>query len=180
MIPSSSLHPAGKIVKTHGIGGELVAVSDIADLPSVFHPGACLIFCIDGINVPFFINSSRSRGENSILITLDGIDSAEAASEFTGKDIFFDSAPEGLAEESSDDVIYLEDLVGFFACNHDGTALGEIEAIDDQTENTLFIIRKTDGNTLYVPAVDDFIVDIYAERHVIVLDIPEELITLNS
>ncbi len=176
MIPSSRLRPAGKIVKTHGIGGELVAVTDV---PSAFHPDACLIFCIDGINVPFFVNSCRSRGENSILITLDGIDSAEAASEFTGKDIFFDGAPEGLTEESSDDIIYLEDLVGFSACNHDGTALGEIEAIDDQTENTLFIIRKPDGNALYVPAVDDFIEDIYTERHAIVLDIPDELLTLN-
>ena len=179
MISSSHLHRIGKIVKTHGIGGELVAVSDFDNLDSVFQPGACLIFSIDGINVPFFIDSCRRRGENSVLVTIDGIDSAEDATELTGKDIFSESLLAAMSEEDTDDIIYLDDLVGFTACNPDGSTLGTIETIDDQTENTLFIIRKPDGNTLYVPAVEDFIEDIDETRQTIVLDIPDELLTLN-
>ena len=65
----------GKFQKTHALKGELNAIIDID--PECFVEGKPLIVEIDGILVPFYVDTYRKKGSLSILIKLDGIESEE-------------------------------------------------------------------------------------------------------
>jgi 16S rRNA processing protein RimM len=65
------------------------------------------------------------------------------------------------------------ELVGYsLADSSDGKIVGQIAFVDDATENTLF--ELSDGTLL--PAAEELIVEIDAERRVISMIIPEGLI----
>ena len=75
----------GRILKTHGINGEVVANIDydisLSDL-------TCIVLDMDGILVPFFLNSLRQRSAESLLLKIDGINDEVQASEIVNHDIF--------------------------------------------------------------------------------------------
>jgi hypothetical protein len=60
----------------------------------------------------------------------------------------------------------------------DGTVVGKIIDVDEQTENALFIIDH-DGSQLMVPACDDLIVEFDEEASVMVMDLPKGIMDLN-
>ena len=79
MITNSQISNIGKLVKPHGVNGEIVVTIDCdIDLSTV----KCIIINIDGINIPFFISSIRPRGKESYLIIIDGINNETDAAYF--------------------------------------------------------------------------------------------------
>lgn len=76
-----------------------------------------------------------------------------------------------------DGLVYLEDLVGLEASVGDAYG-GVIEEFIDG-ENPLFLLR-IDDREIYVPAVDEFIVETDLENGVIRFDLPDGLIDLND
>jgi 16S rRNA processing protein RimM len=72
MIVRDQLIAVGRFNKAHGVNGEVQATLDIdADLLPRLR---CIVTDVDGIYVPFFIASHRSKGAQSVLLTIDGID----------------------------------------------------------------------------------------------------------
>ena len=51
MISKEQLIQIGHSLKPHGVKGEITMMLDISDISSL----SCIIMCIDGIFVPFFI-----------------------------------------------------------------------------------------------------------------------------
>ncbi len=180
MIERKQVSVIGRVNKTHGVRGELsVTISadvDPADL-------RCIVFDIDSILVPFFISSSRTKGTESWLICIDGIDTDDKAAPFVGKDIMAlkdDSAISSTSEDGEEGV-FLEDLVGWKAFTTDGHCLGTISAVDDSTVNYLLVITPDDDKSdILVPAVDEFIEQLNPDRHSVTLSLPSELIQLND
>ena len=80
MITDDQLIRVGRIIKTHGVRGELSAETTVDDLESY----RAIVCSIDGINVPFFVSAVRSRGAASVLLTIDGIDNEHAARMLVG------------------------------------------------------------------------------------------------
>lgn len=179
MISRADLTVVGKVNKTHGIDGELsVSLFDslVADAVT---PGSCMLFDIDGIFVPFFVGAVRPRGNESLLITLDGETSREAVASFVGKQVYMQREwVEEISDESDpSDGLYAASLIGFNALNIDGVMIGRIADIDDSSDNPLFIVEnEADGKTCLIPIVDDFIEDIGDDS--IVFDLPEGLLDL--
>lgn len=174
MILRREIEPVGRIIKTHGIKGELNA-EWLADVePAELR---CLIFDIDGIFVPFFLSSSRPRGTESYLLTFDGIDDERKAASLTGHDIY--ALRDELPEQQARDGFYADDLIGF-ATIANGKPLGTIEAYDDSTANVLFIVRRADGRQTYIPAAAEFIDSIDGEARTIAMTLPQEILTIND
>lgn len=179
MILASDLASAGKVNKTHGIGGEL-SISFSADAP-VIEPGECLIMSIDGILTPFFAETVRPRSSEALLVKLDGVDSQEEAAQYVGHEIFM---PKSLMEsEEADDMddedgFYASDLIGFEALDDEGESIGRIADIDEATENVLFVVERPDGKVVYIPVADEFITEISTQNQNITFDLPEGLLLL--
>jgi len=179
MILPSEVVLIGKVLKTHGIKGEMVIVMDDGLYPYMLK---CLVMEVEGILVPFFVYSVRDRGTESWLVTIDDVDSQVKASEFVGRQIFALRSDVDAVAESDEDGFYVDDLVGFVAVDVEGNTLGVIDTVDMSTDNILFVISpdgQHDASPLLVPAVADFIADVDMKGCRVVLDLPAGLVNLN-
>ena len=180
MIAAAEISLVGKVNKTHGIKGELsVSFFDEAVMDSV-DKDTCLIFDIDGIYVPFFADKVRTRSAETLLITLDGEEERETVSPLVGKNVYMlkSDIPESQEEEEG---LYAAQLIGYEAVIDDGQKIGVIDDIDDHQDNPLFVIVPVKGGSkVYVPIVDDFIVDIDTEHRRIELSLPDGLLEINE
>jgi len=176
MIKKESLVLIGTFFKPHGIKGELSASFDFELDPSELR---CIILEVEGIFVPFFIETARRRGSSSCLIKLDGVDSEKAAALFSNHDIYAiaDELPKGLSDEMEGG-FYLYDLIGF-KLQDDENTIGVIEGIDDSTANILLQVRDNNGSIIFVPFADDFIIEINTDSKALLMSLPNGLIDLN-
>lgn len=172
MIKDSDVFKIGKLIKPHGIKGEVSFAFD----NDVFDRVDCpyLICRIDGILVPFFIEEYRFKGSETALITFEDINSEIKAQRMSGLEVYFPR--KYYEEENEDDIEYSWNFfIGFTVTDKIAGKLGTIEAIDDKTLNTLFLITNGEEE-LIIPATEDFIDKIDAKKKVLYLNLPEGLI----
>lgn len=176
MITVNELVEIGKFNKPHGIAGEVNATIDRdVDVSSL----KCIVLDVDGIYVPFFIESFRSKGVDSCLLTIDGICSEDDASRLSKKTIYALKKDCALPDDdgSDDDGMYAEDFIGYTISDTGGNVIGKIEDVDDSTDNVLFIVR-TDEKNVYIPVADEFIVRIDSDALMVAMELPSGLIDL--
>ena len=86
MITREELIAIGHYNKPHGVAGELSATVDVEI--DVLGALSCLVSEMDGIYVPFFVNSLRPKTSETVLLTIDGIDSEQEAARLVNHDIY--------------------------------------------------------------------------------------------
>lgn len=172
MIKQEDVYRIGRLGKPHGVRGELSFQfdDDIFDRVDADY----LIFGIDGILVPFFIEEYRFRSNEICLLKVCDIDSEERARELTGCDVFF---PRALAQEEEGGASWAE-IIGFRVINGaSGEVAGTIRSVDDSTINVLFSLDTPQGQAL-IPASDDLIRDVDRQAQTITMTIPDGLLDL--
>ncbi|MDE5659498.1 MAG: hypothetical protein K2I28_01255 [Muribaculaceae bacterium] len=158
------------VIKPHGIKGELnIELGEMAEPDDDFAPGACLIVEIDGLDVPYFVASSRPRGSESMLLTLDDVDSETEAALLAGRRLYVYADPEEA------EGLTAGDLVGYSIV--DSASRNVIGRIDELTELTPGAWYFDLGGRL-IPAVDEFIDDVDHDSHTVAMTLPEGLLEL--
>lgn len=178
MITREELLAIGHYNKPHGVAGEISATVDV-DV-EVLQELSCLVSDMDGIYVPFFVNACRPKSQETVLLTIDGIDNEQEAARLVNRDIF--ALKRDYRQESDNveaDGYPLDYFIGFELQDSDGTRVGEITYVDEQTENAIFIVSR-DDEELMVPASDDLIVEFDLDKKVMVMDLPQGLLDLNE
>ena len=177
MITREELIAIGHYNKPHGVAGELSATVDVEI--DVLGALSCLVSEMDGIYVPFFVNSLRPKTSETVLLTIDGINSEQEAARLVNRDIY--ALKREFRQESDDadaDGYPLDYFIGFELQDSDGTRVGEIVQVDEQTENAIFIVDDGEGELL-LPASDDLIVEFDLDKKVMVMDLPQGILDLN-
>ena len=177
MITRDELIAIGHYNKPHGVAGELSATVDV-DL-EVLRGLSCLVSDIDGIFVPFFVNAIRPKSVDTMLLTIDGIENEKEAARLVNRDIY--ALKSDYRQESIDadaDGYPLDFFIGFELRDSDGSRVGEITDVDEQTENAIFVVER-DGSEIMVPATDDLIVEFDVDNKLMVMDLPKGLLDLN-
>ncbi len=175
MISDNEITPIGRFVKTHGVNGEINALVDPdIDIDSL----RCVVVKIDGINVPFFIASSRAKGSESVLLTIDRIKDTDHAAELCGHDIYALRSDLDDDAEDGDDGFYVSDLIGYTLLDGDAATVGTVTGYDDSTANVLLKVTTADGREIYAPIAAELINDIDPDRQVISINLPEGLLDL--
>ncbi|MDR0988432.1 MAG: ribosome maturation factor RimM [Prevotellaceae bacterium] len=182
MISAEEVLHIGQFNKPHGIHGELslTFTDEVIELDAE----ACLICLLDGILVPFFVESYRPRSGTTALVKLWQVDSTEQARGFTNIDVFVLQSEleevetaEGQTQEEEQDPTAWHDLEGYTlieSTTH--TPIGLVTAVDSSTANTLFVVDR-DGQELLLPAHETFIRSIDDEAQCIYLHhLPEGLL----
>jgi 16S rRNA processing protein RimM len=172
MIRPEEVFKIGKLIKPHGIKGEIAFEFD----NDIFDRTDCpyLVCSIEGILVPFFIREYRFKGKDTALITFEDVTSDQKAKSFSGLDVYF---PRKYFEESEEDVEYtLDYFIDFEIVDNNLGTIGTIVDIDDSTINTLFLLRNKNDEEIIIPASDDFITDIDESQKIIYVDLPIGLI----
>ena len=177
MITRDELIAIGHYNKPHGVAGELSATVDVE--VEVLRGLSCLVSDIDGIFVPFFVNAIRPKSGDTVLLTIDGIENEKEAARLVNRDIY--ALKHDYRQESIDadaDGYPLDFFIGFELRDSDGSRVGEITDVDEQTENAIFVVDR-DGSEIMVPATDDLIVEFDVDNKLMVMDLPEGLLDLN-
>lgn len=175
MIRPEEVIRIGKLLKPHGVKGEL---SMLCENDCFDRSEDCdyLICDMDGILVPFFIDSYRFKSNTSLLIKFDDIDTVEQAERMAGVNVYF---PKEFIGEEDMEGLPEEFLSNYTVSDVHLGDIGTIDHIDDSTINTLLII-KNGGREIMIPFHEEFIKDIDEQNHHIVMELPEGLVQLNS
>ena len=170
MIKESDVYKIGSITRTHGVKGEvsLSFTDDVWDRADANY----LVLRIDGILVPFFMEDYRFRSYTTALVKFQDYDSADAAKELCGCDVYFPYTLTPAPEE--EDEYSWRYFTGFRVVDELAGELGEITHVDDSTQNVLFYV----GDRL-IPAVESFITHVDHQARLITMKLPEGLLELN-
>lgn len=174
MIKQEEVFKIGRFAKPHGVKGELSLITDSDVFDNSEDP---YIVCnIDGILVPFFIESYRYKGSSVILLKLEYVDTEEAAREFVNQDVYY---PLDNMDEDSDLIgdITWDSFVGYTVTDEQQGVLGKITEVDDTTINVLFQIDHN-GESLLFPAAEELIMDVDHINRRMTVQIPEGLFDL--
>lgn len=167
MIEQKNLIPVGKAGKSHGIGGE-IKFEFSADFD--FDACAYVIFEIDGIFVPFFVNDFRFTNDITAIVKLEGVDDENATRMFTGKTIYLEKKQNVAIGSDEGDFSH---WLGFMVEDANGKELGKILDFDDSTENILLKIGD-----FIIPLRAIKLLETDEEHRFLKMDLPEGLLNL--
>lgn len=172
MIHIEQLIQIGKIRKTHGVEGELLINID----PGISIDGIPdFIFCmIDHLPVPFFVKEQRQSSSHSFFVFLESIENVEDGSVLVGEPVYIEN------HSSIEGDVSVLGVVGLEMRTLDGTFLGTVESLDSSTPNLLFVCRNLEGKEFLIPGVDEFIHYIDVDKRVLIMDLPDGLLSLDS
>lgn len=179
MIKEEEITSVGKLLKTHALKGELNMMLDID--PKYLEEGNPAILDIDGIYVPFYADSVRTKGTFSYLVKFEGIDSEFEAKKIVNKTVYAlrGHLKDFMLDNYDEEYALYDDLLGYTIIDTDAGVIGKVEEIDTNTENELFIVETPEGNTVYIPLTEDFIEKIDEDNKTITMQLPEGLLDLN-
>lgn len=139
----------GRIVKPHGIRGEVV-VDLTTDRPERFAPGQV----IHGDGDTFTVMASRPH-KGRLLVAFEDVEDRNAAELLRGVELSAD------ALDTEDEDTYLaSELVGMEVVHHDGRSLGTVTAMIElppAVEYDLLEVTRDDGSEWLLPAVSEYV-----------------------
>lgn len=159
----------GKIVNTVGLKGE-VKVYNYSDSIEIYETIES-IYVEDRLTV---IENVRAQ-KNMVILKLEGADDRNAAEALRGKELYIteDDLPE-LPEGQ----YYVRDLIGMSVTEEDGNLLGHVTDVLQNTAQDIFEVESENGNKLLIPKVDQFVLDIDAEKREITVRLIEGMLDL--
>jgi 16S rRNA processing protein RimM len=161
----------GRIVKAHGIRGE-VAVEVLSDVPGRLDAGVTVSVGGTWMRI---VGSRPHQGR--LLLLLEGVTDRTAAERLRGR--LLESEPVDL---SGSETYFAHELVGMAVRTAEGRALGTVSALVElpgAAGYDLLEVRRDDGTTWLLPAVDDYVEvrpDETGTEALVLVDPPEGLI----
>jgi len=158
----------GRITRTHGRQGEIQCLTTNECWEEA--EADFLILNLHNILVPFRVLDWRSKGSDSLIFQLDGIDSEEKALPLVDTDARMLRRDIGHHQEE-EDMLTWQDLIGYKVLSSDETDMGTITCVDETTINTL---ATTDQQKL-LPLHEDLILLLDTENKILQLNLPSSL-----
>ena len=160
----------GHLSRTHGLGGELVAVLD-TDVPERYTNLESVFVEIRGELVPFFIESITLNSKGHFILQFEDID-AESAPSLVNRELYL---PLEFLPPLEGKQFYYHEVIGFSVYDQDEAFLGTCREVKDNAAQPLFAVESEQGKEMLIPAVDDFIVSIDRNMQRLDLQIPDGL-----
>ncbi len=194
MISESDVYQIGTLTRVHGVRGEVAFqfTDDVWDRVEADY----LFLRLDGLLVPFFLEEWRFRSDTTALLKFEDIDTADAATPLVGADVCFPK--ELIPTDIDDEDLTWQHFTGFEVyrldsdrptshplparegSGQDGILLGTVTTVLDQTANILLEITTPDGRDILIPAHEDFILSADHRHRRLIVNVPEDILTLNS
>lgn len=172
-IDKEQLVKLGHFAKPHGVKGEITLVTRSEAWEEMAEP---YLFCeIDGCAVPFFIESLRRKGDEVLLVKLEGLETDEAVLPLSRKEVLLPA--DVLEAECPDEAISWDSLVGYTLLDEQGQEIGEILEVDDTTCNILLRVGCAEAEW-WLPAALPLLVGLDPERREVALRLPEGIFDL--
>ena len=157
----------GKIVSAVGLKGE-VKVYNYSDRPDIYEETESIY--VD--DVLMRVKSVRTQ-KNMIILGLEGIEDRDAAEKARGSELF---VTEDDLPELPEGEYYIRDLMGMEAVLEDGSCLGVVTDVIQNTAQDIFEIKTDEGKQVLTPNVPEFVLDIDLETRRVKLHIIDGMV----
>ncbi len=165
----------GRVVKAHGITGEVVVDVRTDDPDIRFAPGASLrARAKGGTERRFVVESARPHG-GRLLVRLDGVADRDGADALRGTLFVVDTSE--LPPIEDPDEFYDHQLEGLQVRTTDGVAVGTVAEVLHTAAGELLSVRTGEREVL-VPFVEAIVTSVSLTDQVIEIDPPEGLLEL--
>jgi len=165
----------GKIVKKYSFKGEVVLKLD-TDEPDIYQNLDTVFLDLGEKLLPFFIEKILLQKSNQLRIRFEDVNNETDADAILKSDVYL---PLTLLPELTGDQFYFHEVIGFILEDIKYGKVGIINSVNDQTAQTLFVIKKGESEIL-IPMINDFIKKIDRENKKVIVDTPEGLIEMNK
>jgi 16S rRNA processing protein RimM len=165
----------GRVVRAHGITGEVVVDVRTDDPDTRFTPGTTLRGrAKGGTERRFVVDSARQHG-GRLLVRLDGVTDRDGADALRGTLFLVDSGD--LPPIDDPDEFYDHQLEGLQVRTTEGTEVGTVAEVLHTAAGELLSVRAGSGEVL-VPFVSAIVTSVSLVDQVIEIDPPEGLLEL--
>ena len=168
MDAQSKLLEIGKIVNTHGLLGEVKLTPWCDDL-AIFDS---LKFLCDENENRLVVKSVRLH-KDFVMLKFEGYDDISKAEELKNKVLF---VPREALGELPEGVYYIADILGLDVYDDKGSHLGTIYDFIETGSNNVYIVRRSQGEDILLPAIDDVIKLVDIENRKMIVTLIEGLI----
>mgnify|MGYP002777813200 CR=1 FL=1 len=162
----------GKVVKTHGLKGELSIFLDV-DVPEEYEELDSLLVERDGQLVPYFVEDLNLQGQRAI-VKLEEVNDINAASELVGCPLWMtlDNLP-----ELEEDQFYYHEIVGYSVIDEATGPLGWVASVATLPHQDLLVVDHR-GHEVLIPITDDIVLGHDAEAKTLTVRLPEGLLEI--
>jgi 16S rRNA processing protein RimM len=168
----------GRVVKAHGVTGELVVEVRTDDPELRFAPGATLrAKGSDRSERNYAIEAARPHG-GRLLVRLSGVADRNAADALRGSVFVIDSADLPPIDEA--DTYYDHQLEGLRVRTIDGGEIGVVAEVLHTAAGELLAVDRDEGGELLVPFVGAIVTSVSLPDGVVEIDPPEGLLELEN
>ncbi|WP_100448400.1 ribosome maturation factor RimM [Glycomyces xiaoerkulensis] len=160
----------GRIVRPHGVRGEVVVEVRTDEPERRFRPGA-----------EFRTGSGTLRAESvrwhqgRPMLVLEGVRGRDAAEALRGTELSVEIDP---AEEIEDDELHDVQLIGLTVVEADGTEIGTVSRVDHGPAHDTLVVRRRGERPALIPFVEEMIREIDLDAETVAVDLPPGLLEL--
>ncbi len=149
----------GVVTTTHGIKGEVKAFPT-TDSPERFLELSEVLADTGKALLPLTIEKVRFF-KNLVILKFEEYNSCDDVLFLKGRDLLI---PRSEGAELGEDEYYIADLIGMKVVLEDGTAYGTLKDVMETGANDVYIVTRTDGSEILLPAIHDCILDVDPEE----------------
>lgn len=162
----------GKIVKTHGLKGEITLRIDNEQFDDIEELNYFLLDMNDQL-IPFFIEDIAYHSNKAFVLFQD-LKTMEAASQLVGKSAYL---PLELLPEKTGNDFYSYEVVDYLVVDEEKGELGKVnEIIEYPTQSIIQVLKE--GKEILIPIHDDIIKDVNRDERKIYIKAPNGLIDM--
>jgi 16S rRNA processing protein RimM len=168
----------GRVVKAHGVTGEVVVEVRTDDPEMRFAPGTML--CAkrsDHGERNYVVEAVRAHGSR-LLVRLEGVADRDAADALRGSLFVIDSAD--LPPIDEPDTYYDHQLEGLLVRTTAGRDIGTVAEVLHTAAGELLAVDRAEAGELLVPFVSAIVTSVSLDSRVVEIDPPEGLLELES
>ena len=172
-VTDMDLLPVAQIVKSYDVNGEVMIRMTSGILEDYDFKKEPVFICFDGLPVPFFISSFKTKGSNGALVKFETINDFSHSEELVKKEVFVDATsvdPDSI--ELDEDEAMAAFLIGFKVKDQSGKMVGEISDYYNYPSNPCI---ELEGKWL-VPFNEELILKLDAKKRVMQMTIPAGLL----
>lgn len=162
----------GKILRSHGLKGELVCSLD-TDVPEAYAKLKGFFLEINHTLLPYFVKSIKING-NEALISLEDVTTSEQANRLKGADIYL---PLEKLPKIAKDEFYWHDLLGAELIDEELGLLGTIDDVIETSGHNLLSFNYQ-GKEVLFPFVKEFVKDFDLKTKKVEIKLPEGLLDI--
>lgn len=148
-----NLLEVARIVKPHGLGGEVGVLMHWAESDVLLRVTRVQLTLADGTSVEHEIDRARQSGRG-FLVKFRGVNDRNAAEALRGARVLLDRSCLPVPDPGE---AYLTDLIGRDVVGPDAVLLGRVIDIASYPSVDSLVIQRLDGSNVEQPLVDDWV-----------------------